>query len=140
MWYIYSNLKRLTALKDSSVVPWFSPLHTVCLLNLGKCGGILYRVKCHRFNLTPLEPGSLLIGTYRDVAAEHHKGAAYQHRCYLVCLFHRGVRTPPYTDTHTPPPPPPLDRDQGHLHWVKHGSTRPAFSSSVCHLLNTYQD
>lgn len=49
---------------------------------------------------SPLEPSSFLIWTYRDVAAEHHKGAAYQHRCYLVCLFHRGVRTPPYTHQH----------------------------------------
>lgn len=44
---------------------------------------------------SPSEPSSFLIWTYRDVAPEHHKGAAYQHRCYLVCVFHRGVRTPP---------------------------------------------
>lgn len=81
------------------------------LLNLGKCSGILYRVKCHRFNLTPLEPGCLLIWTYRDVAAEHHKGAAYQHRCYLVCLFHRGVRSPPCTHTYT--------RCRHQHHWIQ---------------------
>ena len=90
-------------------------------------------MKCHRLNLTPSEPGSLLIWTYRDVAAEHHKGAAYLHRCYLLCLFHRGARTPSthtHTHTHTHtlthmhnPPPPQLDTDQGHLHWVKHDST-----------------
>lgn len=57
-------------------------------------------MKCHRLNLTPLEPGSLLIWTYRDVAAEHHKGAAYQHRCYLVCMFHRGGRTQLFKHTH----------------------------------------
>lgn len=35
----------------------------------------------------PSEPGSLLIWTHGDVAAEHHKGAAYQHRCYLCAHF-----------------------------------------------------
>lgn len=66
-------------------------------------------MKCHRFNLTPSEPSSLLIWTHRDVAAEHHKGAAYQHRCYLVCVFHRGMRTPPYTHT----------RAHTHYHWIQ---------------------
>lgn len=71
-------------------------------------------------NLSPSEPGSLLIWTYRDVAAEHHKGAAYQHRCYLLRSFHRGPRSPIRTPRRTPPPL-PLDSDQGHLQWVKHG-------------------
>lgn len=99
----------------------FSSPHSLWLLNLGEMQrDPFYRVKCHRLNLAPSEPGSLLIWTYRDVAAEHHKGAAYQHRCYLLCLFHRGVRAPQHTHTqHTTT----LDTDQGHLHWVKHDST-----------------
>lgn len=72
-------------------------------------------------NLSPSEPGSLLIWTYRDVAAEHHKGAAYQHRCYLLRSFHRGPRSPIRTPRRTPPPP--LDSDQGHLQWVKRDGT-----------------
>jgi len=86
-----------------------------------------------------LRARQLLIWAYRDVAAEHHKGAAYQHRCYLVCLFHRGVRTPTHTHTHT-----------CYLHCIQikgittgyhatqvllHNQTTP---SSVCHLLNIY--
>lgn len=122
-WYIDSKFKHSVAVRVLHGVVVSSTPCCVAVKSREKCSGIHYRVKCHRFNLYPSEPCSPLIWTYRDVAAEHHKGAAYQHRCYLLRLFHRGARSPIRT-------PPLLDSDQGHLHWVKRdGTTRPSPSA-----------
>lgn len=82
---------------------------------------------------SPLEPSSFLICTYRDVAAEHHKGAAYQHRCYLVCLFHREVRTPPYTHTHTS-----ITGYGSRTFPLGKLNMKTSFPWNICHLLNIY--
>lgn len=73
---------------------------------------------------SPSEPSSPLIWSHSDVAAEHHKGAAYQRRCYLVCvcISERRENLPPAHTHHH------------HHHWIqiKDITTREIQHTTIC--------
>lgn len=108
-------------------VPWFlffvPPTFTLCGCENAVGSFFIEWNATDWISIASLAAACILIGAYRDVPAERHKGAAYQHRCYLAGAFHRGGRNPPCLQhahggtIHT------LDTDQGHIHWGKLSTT-----------------